>query len=162
MQTANDYNERKTEFESEEQKKYQILRSQEEGSAQMLGKQRDHGTIIMTIENLEKKLLEGGQDFILSKTDEEISVDGKDLNETERKALRSLQQLDLIEGFANLFTKFKDAYEGPINEKLELSKNKNWEPASKPDSVFNRVRDYLKKQKRVVEYEELERINALK
>jgi hypothetical protein len=37
----------------------------------MLGKQRDHGTIIMTIENLEKKVLEGGQDFILMKPEEE-------------------------------------------------------------------------------------------
>lgn len=91
MQTANDYNERKTEFEAEEQRKHQILKSQEEGSAQMLGKQRDHGTIIMTIENLEKKLLEGGQDFILTRTEEETSNSTAEMNETERKALRNLQ-----------------------------------------------------------------------
>jgi hypothetical protein len=59
---------------------------------------------------------------------------------------------------------FKKKYEtGPIDPK-HLA-NKNWEPASTtpgPDTYFNRVRDYLKKEKRVVEYEELERIAAFK
>jgi len=53
-----------------------------------LNKTREHGTIIMTIENLNKKLMEGGLDFIINRKD----VDKKREHDTiEQKAQNVLK-----------------------------------------------------------------------
>lgn len=55
----------------------------------MLGKTREHGTIIMTIENLNKKLMDGGMDLV--KRNEVVeSLKSRSGESIEDKAARAL------------------------------------------------------------------------
>jgi hypothetical protein len=88
----------------------------------VLGKTREHGTIIMTIENLNKKLMDGGMDLV--KRNEVIeALKSRPGESIEEKAARALQQLDNIADFGKLFKQFKDDYEGPRDKVDKNSKS---------------------------------------
>jgi hypothetical protein len=92
----------------------------------VLSKTREHGTIIMTIENLHKKLQDDGKDCTLY-TGKEEQVQRNNTEESiDDRARRAKEKLNKIEEFAELFDKFKQAYEGPIigDDKADKDKEK--------------------------------------
>lgn len=112
IQTTNKYNEKQKFFEKEESKKHEIMKSQEEGYEQILNKTREHGTIIMTIKNLHKKIEEGGQDFVIIKGDENNHGRGDDGDSIDRKADKAYEQLGVLSEFVDFFQEFNKSYQG--------------------------------------------------
>ena len=113
LQQTNTNNEKKKLYEGEENRKFELLKGQEEGQEQILNKTREHGTIIMTIENLNKKLMEGGLDFIINRKDVDKKREHDTIEQKAQNVLKPQGQLEIIEGFGVLFKQFKERYESP-------------------------------------------------
>ena len=100
------------------------MKSQEEGYEQILNKTREHGTIIMTIKNLHKKIAEGGKDFVLFNKIDEYNpmVKNEDQNESiDKKADKSLEQLGVISEFVEFFQDFNKKYQGQFGNEDKKS-----------------------------------------
>lgn len=97
----------KNALEVKENHRQRLIKSQKEDYERNLAQTREHGTIILTIENLNKTLSERLEQFIGKK--EELKS-RKDNESIEEKARRSLSQLEVIEEFAILCKLFKDQY----------------------------------------------------
>lgn len=107
---TNDYNAQKGLYEKEETRKQEILKNQEEHSGMNLSKILEHGKIVMTIENLEKKLQdrEDGKEFY--QATKQFYIDKKKKT-IEDRALDCITILDNLETTALYFNLFQKKYE---------------------------------------------------
>lgn len=99
------------------------MKSQEEGYEQILNKTREHGTIIMTIKNLHKKIADSGKDFVLfNKIEEYNQGKNEEQNESiDKKADKAIEQLGVISEFVEFFQDFNKKYQGQFGNEDKRS-----------------------------------------
>jgi hypothetical protein len=97
-------------LEVKEDRRQRLIKNQKEDYERNLAQTREHGTIIMTIENLNKTLSDRLEQFIGKKEEQKNRKDNESI---EIKAQRALVQLEVIEEFAILSKKFKEQYQTP-------------------------------------------------
>jgi tRNA U34 5-methylaminomethyl-2-thiouridine-forming methyltransferase MnmC len=139
--------EAKGSLEVKEDRKQRLIKNQKEDYERNLAQTREHGTIIMTIENLNKTLSDRLEQFIGKKEEQKNRKDNESI---EVKAQRALVQLEVIEEFAILSKKFKEQYKTPPNKAEELSLLEK----SNARTFLERIKEYLEKRP-----EDIQRLN---
>jgi hypothetical protein len=134
-------------LEVKEDRKQRLIKNQKEDYERNLAQTREHGTIIMTIENLNKTLSDRLEQFIGKKEEQKNRKDNESI---EVKAQRALVQLEVIEEFAILSKKFKEQYQTPPNKEEHLSLLEK----SNARTFLERIKEYLEKRP-----EDIQRLN---
>jgi hypothetical protein len=134
-------------LEVKEDRKQRLIKNQKEDYERNLAQTREHGTIIMTIENLNKTLSDRLEQFIGKKEEQKNRKDNESI---EVKAQRALVQLEVIEEFAILSKKFKEQYQTPPNDPHQLSLLEK----SNARTFLERIKEYLEKRP-----EDIQRLN---
>ena len=126
-------------LEVKEDRKQRLIKNQKEDYERNLAQTREHGTIIMTIENLNKTLSDRLEQFIGKKEEQKNRKDNESI---EVKAQRALVQLEVIEEFAILSKKFKEQYQTPPIDQHHLSLLEK----SNARTFLERIKEHLEKR----------------